>query len=113
MVRALVGVVLVGAILTVGWFLAGPLLTIPRISSDISSDGSVVRNGVAAVVVCGKKVGTAGRGLRGFKGLGAAMDCVPEPRAGSGWPERRGECTVWYHRPPDWHQRYARHERAH
>jgi hypothetical protein len=45
--------VLIGAILLAGWLLIGPLLTIPRFSTE----GPVVRNGVAAVVVCGKKRG--------------------------------------------------------
>jgi hypothetical protein len=99
--RVLAVPVLFGAILVAGWLLVEPLLTIPRISSE----GPIVRNGVAAVVVCGKK-----RGIE--KGMMAAMKYVPEPRTGSWWPERKGECTVWYHRPPGWEQRHNRHERA-
>jgi hypothetical protein len=91
--------VLIGSILLAGWLLIGPL-TIPRISST----GPVVRNGVATVMVCGEK--------RGFKGLDAAMDHVPEPRTGGWWPEKQGECTVWYHRPPGLEQRIARQQRA-
>jgi len=98
--RALAVPVAIVAILVVGWLLFGAL-TIPRISST----GPVVRNGVAAVMVCGKK--------RGIVGLDAAMDYVPEPRTGTWAPMRKGECTVWYHHPPDWHQRLARHQRAH
>ena len=98
--RVLAAPVLIGAILVVGWLLVGPLLTIPRISST----GPVVRNGVAAVMVCGEK--------RGMVGMESAMNYVPEPGTGTWAPERRGECTVWYHHPPDPHQREARHERA-
>jgi hypothetical protein len=84
-----------------GYVLIGPLLTTPRFTSE----GPVVRNGVAAVVVCGKK--------RGFEeGMMAAMKYVPEPRTGTWWPAREGECTTWYHRPPGWEQRHNRHERA-
>ena len=64
----------------------------------------MVRNGVAVIVACGKK--------SGFEKMGAAMDYAPEPRTGGWWPVRRGECPVWYHRPPDATQREARHERA-
>jgi hypothetical protein len=97
--------VLIVAILVAGWLLLGPLLTIPRISSE----GPVVRNGVAAVVVCGNKRGT---GAHGLKGLGAATKYAPEPRTGTWWPERRGNCTIWYHRPPGVEQRINRNERA-
>ena len=100
--RVLVVSVLVGAVLVVGWLLIGPLLTIPRISPS----GPVVRNGVAAVMVCGEK-------QRGFgKGLMAAGKYAPEPRTGTWASERRGACTVWYHHPPGWEQRQARQERA-
>ncbi len=97
--RVLAVPVLIGAILVVGWLLLGTL-TIPRISST----GPVVRNGVAAVMVCGEK--------RGIVGLDEAMDYVPEPRTGTWAPVRKGECTVWYHHPPGWEQRIARQERA-
>jgi hypothetical protein len=100
--RVLVVAVLIGAILVVGWLLVGPLLTIPRVTSA----GPVVRNGVAAIVACGKK-----QGIRA--GMMAAGRYADEPGTGTWWHERRGECTVWYHRPPDWHQRLARQERAH
>jgi hypothetical protein len=96
---------LIGAILVVGWLLIGPLLTIPRISST----GPVVRNGVAAVMVCGEK----GRALERMTAeMDAAMDYVPEPRTGTWAHVREGECTTWYHRPPGFEQRYNRHERA-
>ena len=103
--RALAKPVLIGVILVVGgWLLLGTL-TIPRISST----GPVVRNGVAAVMVCGEKRGTVRHGL---EGMGAAMHYVPEPGTGTWAPVHRGECTVWYHHPPDWYQREARQERA-
>jgi hypothetical protein len=96
MLRVLALPGLLGAILVVGWLLVGSSLTIPRFTTE----GPVVRNGVAAVVACGEK-----RGLQ-------AVDVAPEPRTGGWWPVHRGECTVWYHRPPDATQREARHERA-
>src|SRR5215203_2543694 len=95
--RVLAVAVLIVAILVLGRLLVGSLiLPMPRLSSE----GPVVRNGVAAVVACGEK-----RGLQ-------AVDVAPEPRTGGWWPVRRGECKVWYHRPPDATQREARHERA-
>jgi hypothetical protein len=98
--RVLAAPVLIGSIL-VGRLLVGPLLTIPRFTTE----GPVVRNGVAVVVACGKK-----RGIE--KGMMAMGKYVPEPRTGTWWPVRQGDCTTWYHRPPDWHQRQARQERA-
>jgi hypothetical protein len=109
--RVLAAPVLIGAIVVVGWLLVGPLLTIPRFTTE----GPVVRNGVAAVVVCGKKSAQEGSGrftAREMKGLEAATEYAPEPRTGGWWPERRGSCTVWYHRPPGLEQRFNRHERA-
>ena len=100
--RVLAAPVLIGAILVVGWLLVGPLLTIPRFTTE----GTVVRNGVAVVVVCGEKQ----RGVD--KGLMAVGKYAPEGRTGGWWPVRRGECTVWYHRPPGLEQRFNRHERA-
>jgi len=102
---------LVAGILVAGYLLLGPLLTIPRFTTE----GPVVRNGVAAVMVCGKKSAPEGSGrftARETKGLDAATKYAPEPRTGGWWPVRKGECTVWYHRPPDATQRYNRHERA-
>ena len=95
--RMLAVSVLIGAILVAGGLLIGPPLVIPRISST----GPVVRNGVAAVMVCGEK--------RGFM---EAMDYAPEPQTGTWAPVRKGDCTVWYHHPPDAIQREARQERA-
>ena len=99
-VRLLAAPVLIGAILVVGWLLLGPWLMIPRFSTE----GPTVRNGVAVIVACGKK--------QGIKGMGAAMKYAPEPRTGGWWPEKQGECTVWYHRPPGLEQRLNRQERA-
>jgi hypothetical protein len=101
--RVLAAPVLIGAILVVGWLLVGPLLTIPRFTTE----GPVVRNGVTAVVVCGKKSGSMNE-----KGWMAVAEHAPEPGTGGWWPARRGECTVWYHRPPGLEQRFNRHERA-
>jgi hypothetical protein len=113
--RPLAVPVLIGAILVVGWVLLGPLLTIPRFSAG----GPVVRNGVAAVLVCGKKSGPGKGGdllmsRQNLEGMDAAMEYVPEPRTGTWWPERsrRGDCTIWYHRPPGLEQRHNRQERA-
>jgi hypothetical protein len=101
--RVLAVPVLIGAILVVGWLLIGPLLTIPRFTTE----GSVVRNGVAVIVACGKKSGS-----RNGKGMMAVAEHAPEPRTGGWWPEQQGNCTVWYHRPPGLEQRLARHQRA-
>ena len=94
--RVLAASMLIVAILVVGgWLLLGSL-TIPRVSTT----GPVVRNGVAAIVACGEK--------RGFEVVSAA----PEPQTGTWSREKRGECTVWYHHPPDEIQRENRHQRA-
>jgi hypothetical protein len=95
--RVLAPGVLIGAILVVGWLLVGPLLTIPRFTTE----GPVVRNGVAVIVACGKK--------RSFM---EALKNVPEPRTGTWGIEKRGRCNVYYHSPPDATQRFNRHERA-
>jgi hypothetical protein len=98
--RPLAVPVLIAAILVVGWVLLGPLLTIPRFTTE----GPVVRNGATVIVACGKKQGMAG--------MGAAMKYAPEPRTGGWWPEKHGDCTIWYHRPPGLEQRLNRQERA-
>jgi hypothetical protein len=95
--RVLAAPVLIGAFLVVGWILVGPLLTIPRFTTE----GPVVRNGVAVIVACGKK--------RSFM---EALKNVPEPRTGTWGTENRGRCNVYYHSPPDATQRFNRHERA-
>jgi hypothetical protein len=98
--RPLAVPVLIGAILVVGWVLLSPLLTIPRFTTE----GPVVRNGVAVIVACGKKQGMAE--------LGAATRYADEPATGGWWPEKQGDCTIWYHRPPGLEQRLNRQERA-
>jgi hypothetical protein len=107
--RVLAVPALIGAILVAGWLLIASLKTsglvppVPRFTSE----GPVVRNGVAAVVVCGKKSGSMNE-----KGMMAVSEHAPEPRTGGWWPVREGECTTWYHRPPDAIQRANRHQRA-
>ncbi len=96
-----IGAILVGvAVLLLGpWWVPATSELIPPVPR-LSSDGPVVRNGVVAIVACGKK--------RGFEVVSAA----PEPRTGTWSREKRGECTVWYHHPPDEIQRENRHQRA-
>src|SRR5215211_509840 len=84
--------VLAVAVAIGGWLLLSPGLPatselippIPRLSSD----GPVVKNGVAVIMACGKK--------RGFEVVGSA----PEPRTGTWGVERRGACNVYYHHRP-------------
>jgi hypothetical protein len=106
--RALTVTALIGGIVVAGWLLVSPLLAPMPL---LSSHGPVVRNGVAAVMVCGEKVGRP-YSPGGLEGMDAAMKYVPEPRTGTWWPVREDECTTWYHRPPDAIQRANRHERA-
>jgi hypothetical protein len=103
--RVLALAVLIGAMGVAGWLLIGPLLTLPRFTPE----GPVVRNGVAAVMVCGKKRGT---GQFGFKGLEAATKYAPEPRTGGWSDDEKGDCTIWYHHPPGLEQRHNCQERA-
>jgi hypothetical protein len=107
--RALAVPVLIGAILVAGWLLLASLKASVLISPipRFTSEGPVVRNGVAAVVVCGKKSGSMNE-----KGMMAVSEHAPEPRTGGWWPDRRGDCTTWYHRPPGMDQRFNRHQRA-
>jgi hypothetical protein len=121
--RALPTVIAIGATLALaGWFILGaprlpsggspkniniPILEGRKVG-EIPMPGpfgpQVVENGVAAVVACGKK--------RGLEGLDAATAYVPEPRTGGWSPNRWGDCTIWYHHPPDAEQRENRHQRA-
>jgi hypothetical protein len=96
-----IGAILAGAaVLFLGpWWVPATRELVPPVPK-LSSDGPVVRNGVAAIVACGKK--------RGFEVVSAA----PEPRTGTWGVERRGGCNVYYHHPPDATQREARHQRA-
>jgi hypothetical protein len=99
-VRALKVTALIGGIVVVGWLLASSLqLPMPLLSSH----GPVVRNGVAAIVVCGNK--RDGMWM-------SATDIAPEPGTGSWSVEERGKCDIYYHLPPDATQRANRHERA-
>ena len=102
--RMLAAPVLIGAILVAGWLLVGPLLTIPRFTTE----GAVVRNGVAVIVICGNN----GTMMQQSKALYEAREYVPEPRTGGWRPVKKGSCTTWYHRPPGVEQRLARQERA-
>ena len=99
-VAPLVVPVLIGAIVVAGYLLIGPLVTIPRFTTE----GPVVRNGVSVIVACGKK--------QGIEGMGAAMRYADEPATGGWWNVRKGDCTVWYHRPPGVEQRFNRQQRA-
>jgi hypothetical protein len=89
---AIGGIVAIGIIL---WFPPAPLLT--------NSSGPVVKNGVAAIVVCGNK-------RDGM--LGSAMDLAPEPQTGTWSVEERNGCDYYYHHPPEATQRENRQERA-
>jgi hypothetical protein len=103
--RVVVGMA-IGAILTV-WVLlvVGVLPAVGRMTlPGFSPTGPVVQNGVAVIVACGKK--------SGIEGMPKAMDYAPEPRTGTWDPVRKGECTVWYHKPPGPEQRHARRQRA-
>jgi hypothetical protein len=103
--------VAIGAILVVGvaslyfgpWWVPASSELIPPVPR-LSEGGPVVRNGVAVIVACGKK--------QGIEKMGAALDYAPEPATGGWWPEKKGECTVYYHRPPDATQREARQGRS-
>ena len=95
------GAFLVGvAVILLGpWWIPSTSELVPPIPR-LSSEGPVVRNGVAAVVACGKK-----RGLQ-------AVDVAPEPGTGTWGSEKKGDCTIWYHVPPEATQREARQQRA-
>lgn len=91
----------IGGIVVVGWFLYKPTAPTPLLNSD---EGPVVKNGVAAIVVCGNK-------RDGM--LGSAIeDIAPEPRTGAWSLESRGGCDYHYHHPPNAEQRKNRQERA-
>ena len=78
-------VALAVALAVAGWFLLGPWI----ILRPPASEGTLVRNGVAAVVVCG--------GDSDFETQYEALDYVPRPKTGVWQAERKGECTVWFH----------------
>ena len=95
--RVLVPVV-IGGIVVIGIILLFP--PTPLLNN---STGPVVKNGVAAIVVCGNK--RDGMFM-------SATDLAPEPQTGSWSLESRGTCEYYYHHPPDATQRANRHERA-
>ena len=83
--RLLAVVLLIGAIVVVGWYVLGPWVIIP----PFAAESPLVRNGVAAVVVCG--------GQSDFETQYEALDYAPRPNTGVWQAERKGECTVWFH----------------
>jgi hypothetical protein len=92
------------AVLLLGpWWIPATSELVPPIPR-LSSDGPVVRNGVAAIVACGETK----REELALKAVSAA----PEPGTGTWGVERKGDCNVYYHHPPDASQREARHQRA-
>ncbi len=96
-IRALVPVVIIGIVVI------GIILLFPPTPLLNNSTGPVVKNGVAAIVVCGNKRD----GMRW-----SATDIAPEPQTGAWSLESRGGCDYYYHHPPDATQRANRHERA-
>jgi len=91
----------IGGIVVLGWFLYNPIASTPLLNSH---EGPVVKNGVAAIVVCGNK-------RDGM--LGSAIeDLAPEPRTGTWSLESRDGCDYYYHHPPNAEQRKNRQERA-
>ena len=78
-----VGIVV--ALAVAGWFLLGSWM----ILRPPASEGPLVRNGVAAVVVCG--------GDSDFETQYEALDYVPRPSTGVWDVEYKGDCTVWFH----------------
>jgi hypothetical protein len=96
-IRALVPVVIIGIVVI------GIILLFPPTPLLKNSTGPVVKNGVAAIVVCGNK-------RDGM--LMSATDIAPEPQTGAWSLESRGGCDYYYHHPPDATQRANRHERA-
>jgi hypothetical protein len=90
----------IGGIVVVGWFLYNPIASTPLLNSD---EGPVVKNGVAAIVVCGNKRDET---------LGSAIDLAPEPQTGTWSLESEGACDIYRHHPPDGTQRENRQVRA-
>jgi hypothetical protein len=77
-----------------------PIASTPLLNSD---EGPVVKNGVAAIVVCGNKRDEM---------RWSATDIAPEPQTGGWSVEERNGCDYYYHHPPEATQRANRHERA-
>jgi len=100
------------AVLLLGpWWVPATRELVPPVPR-LSSDGPVVRNGVAVVVVCGKKRVSGQMDAAFFERMDAATKYAPESRTGTWGHEERGTCTVFYHHPPDATQREARQQRA-
>jgi hypothetical protein len=97
--HVLVPAVIVG-IVVLGWLLYRPIAPTPLLNSP---EAPVVKNGVAAIVVCGNKRD----GMRW-----SATDIAPEPQTGGWSVQPRGTCDIYYHHPPDATQRENRQERA-
>jgi hypothetical protein len=76
---------LIGAIVVVGWSLFGPWLII----LPFASESTLVRNGVAAIMVCGRQ--------SDVETEYEALDYAPRPNTGVWHRARKGECTVWFH----------------
>ena len=89
--RVLAVPVLIGAILVVGWLLLGPWLIIP----PFAAESPVVRNGVAAVVVCGNKR----EGTLGLLEEGVISNIAPEAQTATWSIEERGRCEIYYQHP--------------
>ena len=79
------------AIVVVGWFLISSLLP-PYLSPPA---GPVVKNGVAAVVVCGNKR----QGTLGLLEEGVISDIAPEAQTATWSIEERGRCEIYYQHP--------------
>jgi hypothetical protein len=90
----------IGGIVVVGWLLYKPIAPTPLLNSH---EGPVVKNGVAAIVVCGNK-------RDGM--LMSATNLAPEPQTGAWSMESKGTCDIYYHHPPEPIQRENRQERA-
>lgn len=106
-----VAVISVVALTVTVWWLIHTYgaVTLPRFSTT----GPVVKNGVAVIVVCGKENKGVVHGTPpGFPPVNLPANYAPEPGTGTWAFRERGDCTVFYHHPPDASQREARQARA-
>ena len=83
LVLAVVGIVVV--IMVAWWFLPGPWMVLRP-----PAEGDLMRNGVAAVVVCGRMRESAHI-------YGPLNKYAPRVNTGVWATQRKGECTVWFH----------------
>ena len=75
----------------------GIVLSAWKQSDTISiSTKNLVPNGIAVVVICGKKMETDPSGPDGFY---RATNIAPGGRVGVWGPEKQGDCVIWYHSP--------------